>query len=112
MIRRFEETEETRKIIARLAKENNSDRERWIQIYTEATGFDDEQKKTVAKGIRRAVEARRKGAGREPPHHRSKARACVSQKKRCKKRENGRNDSLKNEGEHKKRAKKSGKSKV
>ena len=41
-IRHFEETEETRKIIAKLAKGNNSDMERWIQTYME----DDEHKKT------------------------------------------------------------------
>ena len=39
VVRRFEETEEARKIIARLAKENNSDMDRWIQIYTEVTGL-------------------------------------------------------------------------
>ena len=65
-MRRFEETEETRKIIARLAKGNNSDMERWIQIFSEVTGLDDEQKMTVANGMRRAVEARRKGQGRQP----------------------------------------------
>ena len=64
VIRCFEENEETRMIIARLAKENNM--ERWIQIYTEVTGLDDELKMTVASGIRRAVEARRKGQGRQP----------------------------------------------
>ena len=64
-VRRLEETEETRKIIARLAEGSNSDMEQWIQFYTELTGLNDEHKKTVANGIRRAVEARRKGAGRE-----------------------------------------------
>ena len=48
------------------AEGNNSDTEQWIQIYTEATGLDDEQKKTEANGIGRAVEARRKDSGREP----------------------------------------------
>ena len=66
VIRRFEETEETRKIIARLAKEKNSDMDTWIQVNAEVTGLDDEQKMTVAVGIRRAVEARRKGQGRQP----------------------------------------------
>ena len=66
VIRRFEENEEIRKIIAKLAKEDNSDMERWTQIYTEVTGLDDEQKKTVATGIRRAVEARRKGQRSQP----------------------------------------------
>ena len=56
----------TRRIIADLAKGNNSDMEKWIQTYAELTGLDDEQKKTEANGIRRAVEARRKGRGREP----------------------------------------------
>ena len=84
VIRRFEETEETRKIIARLAKESNSDMERWIHIYTEVTGTDDEHKKTVANGIRQAVEARRQGEGDSQPQPRSKAKESVSQRKRCK----------------------------
>ena len=66
MIRLFEETEGSRKIIANLAEGNNSDMERWTQLCTEMTGLDDEQKKTTANGIRRAVEVRRKNTGREP----------------------------------------------
>ena len=79
VIRRFEENEETRKIIARLAKEDNSDMERWTQICTEVTGLDDEQKKTVATGIRRAVEARRKGQGVSQPQAQEQGkRECVT----------------------------------
>ena len=66
MIRHLMETEETRKIIANLAKGNNSEMERWIQTCTELSGLDDEEKKTEANGIRRALEARRKGQGRQP----------------------------------------------
>ena len=66
VIRHFEETEKSRKIIANLAEGHNSDMEQWMQIYTESMGLDDEQKKTEANGIRRAAEARRKGTGREP----------------------------------------------
>ena len=66
VIRHFMETEETRKIIANLAKGNNSDMERWIQTYAELWGSDDEEKKTEANGIRRALEARRKCQGRQP----------------------------------------------
>ena len=66
VIRHFEETEETRKILANLAERNNSDMERWIQTYIELSGLDHEQKKTDVNGIRRAVEARRKGQVRQP----------------------------------------------
>ena len=66
VIRDFEETEGSRKIIADLAEGNKSDMERWIQTSPELTGLDDEQNKTTANGIRRAVEARRKDTGREP----------------------------------------------
>ena len=59
VIRRFVENEETRKIIERLAKANNSDMERWIQIYTEVTGLDDEQKWRCVKKSGRS--RRRKG---------------------------------------------------
>ena len=61
VIQRFEENEETRKMIVRLAKGNNDDMERWMQIYREMTELDYEQKMAVANGIRRTVEARRKG---------------------------------------------------
>ena len=61
VIRHFEETEGTRKIIADLAKGNNSDMEKWIQTFTQLTGLDDEQRKTEANGIKRAVESRRNG---------------------------------------------------
>ena len=64
MIRYFDEAEGTRKIIANLAEGNNSDMEQWIQIFSELTGLDDEQKKTETNGIRRAVEARRMDPGR------------------------------------------------
>ena len=40
--------------------------DRWIQIYTEVTGLNDEQKMTVANGIRREVGARRKDQERQP----------------------------------------------
>ena len=67
MIGNFEKTEETRTIIANLAKGNNSGVERWIHIFfTEFAGLDDEQLKTEAIEIRRAVEAGRKGQGRQP----------------------------------------------
>ena len=66
VIRHFEEIEGSRKIIANLAEGNDSDMERWIQLYTEMTGLDDEQKMTTANGIRRAVEVMRKNTGREP----------------------------------------------
>ena len=66
VIQHFEETEETRKIIANLAKGSNSDMEKWIQNYTKLSGLDEEQKKTEANGIRRAVEANRNGTRREP----------------------------------------------
>ena len=56
---------ETLKIIVDLAKGSDSDLEQWIQMCTELTGLDDEQRKTEANGIRRAVEARRKDPGRE-----------------------------------------------
>ena len=49
VIRHFEETEGTRKIIADLARGNNSDREKWIQTHTELTGLDDEQKEDGSK---------------------------------------------------------------
>ena len=65
VIQHFDETEGTRKIIVNLAEGSNSDLEQWIQVYTELTGLDDEQKKTEANGIRRAVKARRKDPGRE-----------------------------------------------
>ena len=61
VIQRIEENEETRKMIVRLAKGNNDDMERWIQIYTEMTELDDEQKMAVANGIRRAVQTRTDG---------------------------------------------------
>ena len=64
MIGNFEKTEETRTIIV---KGNNSSVERWIHIFfTELAGLDDEQVKTEAIEIRRAVEAGRKGKGRQP----------------------------------------------
>ena len=59
----FEETEGSRKTVADLAEGSNSDMEKWIQI--QMTGLDDEQKKTAANGITRAVQARRKDKGRE-----------------------------------------------
>ena len=43
VIRDFEETEGSRKIIADLAEGNTSDMERWIQTSLELTGLDDEQ---------------------------------------------------------------------
>ena len=46
VIRHFEETEGTRKIIADSAEGSNSDMEQWIHTCTELTGLDDEQKKT------------------------------------------------------------------
>ena len=42
----------------------NRSKNQRIQIYTEATGLDGEQKKTVANGIRRAVEARAQEQGK------------------------------------------------
>ena len=54
VIRHFEKTDGSRKIIA------------WKQINTESTGVDDEHTKTDANGIRRAVEARIKDPGRKP----------------------------------------------
>ena len=65
VVRHFEEAEGTRTIIADLSEGSNSDLEQWIQTYTELTGLDDEQKKTEANGMRRAVEARRKDPGKE-----------------------------------------------
>ena len=53
VIRHFEETEGSRKIIADLAEGSNSDMEQWIQIISELTGLNDEHKKTKANGIRR-----------------------------------------------------------
>ena len=108
VIRRFEETEETRKIIARLAKENNSDMERWIHIYTEVTGSDDEHKKTVADGIRQAVEARRQGEGRQPTAAQEQGkRECFTTEEVQEARE-WQEHSLKKEGVHMKRVKKNG----
>ena len=46
VIRHFEESEETRKTIANLAKGNNSYMQRWIQTNMEWSGLDDEHKKT------------------------------------------------------------------
>ena len=89
MIRYFEESERTRKIIADLAKGNNGNMQRWIQTDTELTGLDDEQKKTEANGIRRALEARRKGQGRQPTAEQEQGKR-VCQPKRRKKRENAR----------------------
>ena len=43
----YEETEGPRKKIADLAEGNDSDMEKWIQIYMELTGLDNEQKKTT-----------------------------------------------------------------
>ena len=40
--------------------------EKSIQTWSELTGLDDEPKKTEGNGFRRAVEARRKGQGRQP----------------------------------------------
>ena len=87
----FEETEATPKIIAELANGNNSDMQKWIPTFSELTGFNDEQKKTEAGGIRRAVRAKKKHKENQP-QHRSQTRECVSKKsqpKRRKKRENG-----------------------
>ena len=95
VIRHFEETEGTRKIVADLAEGNNSDMVGWMQTHTELTGLDDEQRETEANGIRRAVEVRKKGTGRESTAAQEQGkRECVSKKtqpKRRKKRENGRN---------------------
>ena len=66
VIRHFEKTEETRKIITNLAKRSNSDIERWIQNCVKLSGLDDEQKETEANEIRRAVEASSNGTRREP----------------------------------------------
>ena len=65
VIRHFEEAEGTKNMIADLAEGSNSDLEQWIQTFTELTGLDDEQNKTEAHGIIRAVGARRKEPGRE-----------------------------------------------
>ena len=59
VIRHFEKTEGSRKIIANSATGNNSDMQQWIQIYTESTGLDDEHKKTEANGIRREKQGER-----------------------------------------------------
>ena len=90
VIRHFEKTEETRKIIANLAKRSNSDIERWLQNCVKLSGLDDEQKETDANGIRRAVKQAAMAHEESQPQHRSKARQCVSRHMRCKKRENGR----------------------
>ena len=66
VIRHFEETEGSQKIIADVAEGSNSDLEQLIHMYTELTRFDDERKKMKAKESRCAIEARSKDAGREP----------------------------------------------
>ena len=113
MIRRFEENEETRKIIARLAKEKTVTWKMWIQIYTEVTGLDDEQKMTVADGFRRAVEARRKGQERQPTAAQEQGkRVCFTgeEKGGARSARGARAIDGKKEGEHLKRVKKSGRS--
>ena len=64
MIRHFEESEETRKTIANLAKGNNSDMERWIQTYMEWSGLDDEHQKTEGETTNRSTGARQKSVFR------------------------------------------------
>ena len=55
VITHIDETEETRKIIADLTEGSNRDLEQWMQMFTELTGLDDEQRKTETHGIRRAA---------------------------------------------------------
>ena len=101
VIRHFEETEGSRKIIANLAEGNNSDMEQWMQIYTASLDW------TMNKRRRKQMESdgRLKQGERaqeeSQPQHRNKASKCVPQKRRRrrKKRENGRIISWKKEAQ-------------
>ena len=62
VIKHFEETEGNRKIIADLSEGSNVQMEQWIQSYRKLSGLD-ERMKMRADGIRRLVEARRRGRG-------------------------------------------------
>ena len=66
MLRHFEKTEGSRKIIAHLAEGNNIDMEQWIQIYRSRRDWTMNTRKTEANGIRRAEEAKREDPGRKP----------------------------------------------
>ena len=63
MIKHFEETEGNRKIIADLSEGSNVQLEHWVQRYRKLSGLDDERLKILAEGIKRFVEARRRGRG-------------------------------------------------
>ena len=80
-----EVTEGSRMSIVDWAEGNNIDMEQWIQIYTELTGLHvqewSEHVENIDRGIRRAVDAKRRNSKSEAQHRR-KARMCVSQKRK------------------------------